>query len=114
MVLLPHDDPDRALGMRDTHELARQLRRVDVLERKAKDKTVASVLRTQRQLQRHDIELTAEVLEGSVVFRNASDTKGRKACFRAQFGDDLFDHAQTARHRHAASLRTLNERYESC
>jgi hypothetical protein len=47
------------------------------------------------------------VLERPVVLRNGSDTKRGESGFRAKFGDDLFDHAQTARHRHAGSLRTL-------
>ena len=75
---------------------------------------VESVLDAQRQLQLRDVELSAEMLEWPVVLRNGSDTKGGESCFRAQFGDDLFDHAEAPWHRHAASLRTLNRRYELC
>src|SRR5687768_9605940 len=99
--------------MRDAHELARQLRRIDLIEREAENETVAFVFRAQRQLQRRDVELSAKVLERPVVLRNDSDTKGRESRFRAKFGNDFFDHAQTAWCRHAASLRTLNQRYES-
>lgn len=82
--------------MRDAHELAHQLRRIDVLERKAENEAVASVAGVERELQRRDIKLTAKVLERSVVLRNDSDTDRRDARFRAQFGDDLFDHAEAA------------------
>ena len=83
--------------MRDAHELARQPRRVDLLERKAQHEAVASVFRAERQPQRRDIELPAEMFERPVVLRNGSDTKGGETRFRAKFGHDLFDRAEAAR-----------------
>src|SRR2546425_12837066 len=91
--------------MRHANEFTCQLWRIDLVEREAEHQPVARVAGAERQLERRDVQLPAEVLDGSVVFRHRTDTQRGEAGLRAELRHDLLDRAEPAGLGHAGSLR---------